>query len=471
MLLRYKTTEGGTLQKTAEVYVRKEHGIDRNVIDPDALKIIARLRKHDFATYIVGGAVRDLLLGKRPKDFDIATQAEPNQIKRLFRNSRIIGKRFRLVHIFFGQDKIIEVSTFRSEEAGTFNNLYGSIEEDAWRRDFTINGLYYDPHEEQVVDFVKGYKDLRAARLKPIIPMDRIFVEDPVRMLRALKYACSTGCRIGFLLKHRIRKSRGLMADISPSRISEEVFKILQGGCAVAIFKILRSYGLLEYLMPRIAELLDQGDTDGFTNRFFQSLATLDLAVREHRESRRSIQLSYIVSDYLFSRSRWMDVKRWPFPEVYADIKDLIKPVTPPNIEVERALVYLIRKRKVYQKHGTLPISEPESFDALRQGTDADSTVDSSMDVDMGDYLDQKRNRSRSRNRSPRGGQSPGDNGKAGNRGTPVPGERITQAEKPAAESFKRPAIDGGKRSGASGSGHGRPRRRPAKPKTPPAQP
>ena len=446
------------MQRTAEVYVRKEHGIDRNLIDQDALKIIARLRKHNFATYIVGGAVRDLLLGKRPKDFDIATEAEPNQIKKLFRNSRIIGKRFRLVHIFFGQEKIIEVSTFRSEDAGTFNNVYGSIEEDAWRRDFTINGLYYDPHDEQVVDFVKGYRDLRAARIRPIIPMGRIFVEDPVRMIRALKYSCSTGCSIGFMLRRRIRMSRALMADISPSRISEEVFKILQGGHALPIIKILRKYGLLEFLMPRFADMLAAGDSNGFTIRFYASLATLDRAVLNHRESRRSIQLSYLVADYLFSHSKWVEVKRLPFPEVYADIKDLIKPVTPPNIEVERALVYLIQKRKTYHQHGTLPLADPEGEETVRNAGENGVPPNLPIDADMGDFYDQKRNRGRGR--PPRGGRSRSGNAA----GTEINGgpERI---EKPPVSETANPNPPP-KRAAVPG-GASRPRRRPPKNRDP----
>lgn len=447
MLLRYKKTEGGALQKTAEVYIRKEHGIDRSVIDPDALKIIARLRKNQFATYIVGGAVRDLLLGKVPKDFDIATEAEPNQIKKLFRNSRIIGKRFRLVHIFFGQDKIIEVSTFRSEEAGTFNNLYGSIEEDAWRRDFTINGLYYDPHEEQIVDFVRGYRDLRAARLRPIIPLSKIFVEDPVRMLRALKYSCTTGCRIGFRLRRRIKASRDLMADISPSRISEEVFKILQGGYALPLFKSLRAYGLLRHLMPRVDELLAAGDSNGFTARFYASLANLDRAVRERRENRRSVQLAYLFCDYLFTASRWVGVKRLPFPEVYADIKDLIKPVTPPNVEVERALVQLIRQRADFLGGAGLSFGSPEAGGGQAA---SEAAEDPSLDLEMGDYLEKKRGRGHPRGR---GGRS-----RSGAAKTAKPPTPAAAGEAPAAH--PEPGADGQPK-------RRRPRRRPSKPKAP----
>jgi poly(A) polymerase len=408
LLVRYKRQDGGKLEKTAVVYVKKEHEIDRNLIDPDALKIITRLQKHNHSAYVVGGAVRDLLIGKRPKDFDVVTDAEPNQIKKLFRNSRIIGKRFRLVHIFFGHDKIIEVATFRSLEAGTFNNIFGSIEEDALRRDFSVNGLYYDPHAEQVLDFVHGVKDLRARKLKPIIPMERIFTEDPVRMIRAVKYSCTTGCRIGFFLRRQIKKSRLLMADISPSRISEEVFKILAGGYALPIVSALRDYGLFEFLMPRLESLLREGVTNGYTERFYRSLATLDTAVKTHHESRRSIQLSYVVGDFLFANSKWQDVKRLPFPEVYADIKELLKPVTPPNVEVERALVYLIRKRPLYQKHGALPLSEPEpSRPDIVPGMpgpdfgDPMVAMEGALDADMGDFYEQKRNRRRRRPGTP----------------------------------------------------------------------
>lgn len=377
--------------KTADVYIKKEHGIDLSLIDPDAVKIVHRLQKAGHAAYVVGGAVRDLLLGRRPKDFDLVTDAEPNHIRKLFRNSRIIGKRFRLVHIFFKDDKIIEVSTFRSIEAGTFNNLFGTIEEDALRRDFSINALYYDPVEEKLIDYVGGFKDIRSRKLKPVIPLETIFVEDPVRMIRAVKYAVSSGCRMGFFLKQKIRKSASLLADVSPSRISEEAFKILQGGHSSRLFSDLQQFGLLPAIMPNVSLLLADRKDPAFGKRFHESLRTLDEAVNKHRESRRSIQLSYLVADYLFLKSPWASDKKHAFAEIYQGIKDFIKPVTPPNIEVERCLVYLLRKKRLYLKDGFLP-----SIDTSQR-----------IEEDQGDFakdieaLREKRDGRRRRPRSP----------------------------------------------------------------------
>ena len=155
MLIRYGTDKNGKPVKKAIVYTKEEHGIPKNKIDFDAIQIIDRLRDSGFHAYIVGGAVRDLIVGNTPKDFDIVTDATPSKIKRLFRNSRIIGRRFRIVHVIFGT-KIFEVSTFRSICEGSVGNDFGTIDEDVQRRDFTINALYYDPILEQVIDYVEG---------------------------------------------------------------------------------------------------------------------------------------------------------------------------------------------------------------------------------------------------------------------------------------------------------------------------
>jgi poly(A) polymerase len=302
--------------------------------------------------------VRDLLFGNRPKDFDLVTDAEPNAIRKLFRNSRIIGKRFRLVHVFFRDEKIIEVCTFRSIDAGTFNNVYGCIEEDARRRDFSINALYYDPVADIVVDFVGGFKDLKSRRLKPVIPLDNIFTEDPVRMIRAVKYAQSTGCRMGFFLKRKIKAQARLLLDVSASRISEEAFKIMQCGRAAPLIKELLSFNLLTAIFPTIDGLLRDPAQLQFRKRFFASLETLDTAVQQHHEGRRSIQLSFFIADYLFFVSPWAKDKRPAFSMVYQGIKEFLKPVTPPNVEVERALVYLMRKRALYFRDGRMPTIE-----------------------------------------------------------------------------------------------------------------
>ena len=190
MLIRYGTDKNGDFIKKAVIYTQEEHLIPNNKIDPDALQIVNRLRDSGFTAYIVGGAVRDLIIGNTPKDFDIVTDATPSKIKKIFRNSRIIGRRFRLVHVVFGT-KIFEVSTFRSICEGSVGNSFGTIDEDVQRRDFTINALYYDPIQKQVIDYVGGMRDIKKHILRPVIPLDHIFIEDPVRMLRAVKYSAT----------------------------------------------------------------------------------------------------------------------------------------------------------------------------------------------------------------------------------------------------------------------------------------
>ncbi|ULQ60030.1 hypothetical protein K7I13_01470 [Brucepastera parasyntrophica] len=173
MLTRYGSDAKGKAVRKASVYTKNEHNINKELIDPDAIRVISLLRNAGHDAYIVGGAVRDLLIGTQPKDFDIVTDAEPSRIRKLFRNSRIIGKRFRLVHIFYGE-KIFEVSTFRSLKEGSIGNCFGSMDEDVLRRDFSLNALYYDPIKEQIVDYVNGVNHIRGHRLEPVIPLENI---------------------------------------------------------------------------------------------------------------------------------------------------------------------------------------------------------------------------------------------------------------------------------------------------------
>ncbi|MDA3823865.1 MAG: hypothetical protein PF450_14810, partial [Bacteroidales bacterium] len=204
MRVRYTKNKRGKLIKQAEIYSAHEHSIDPALVDVDAVKVTRRLQAHGFDAYIVGGAVRDLLVGKQPKDFDIATSAYPSQIKKIFRNSRIIGRRFRLVHLYFANNKILELATFRSLESGNHNNVYGTIEEDVQRRDFTINALFYNPNNGEILDFIGGMKDIKKGMLRCVIPLKRTFKEDPVRMLRAIKYSTGSKLRIPFALKYSI---------------------------------------------------------------------------------------------------------------------------------------------------------------------------------------------------------------------------------------------------------------------------
>ena len=178
MRFRYSSNNNGKTEKKAVVYTKDEHNIAASDVDKDAAYICSRLRIEGYETYIVGGAVRDLMLGKKPKDFDIASAASPTQIKKVFRNSRVIGRRFRLVHVFFS-NKIYELATFRSAKDGSDGNTFGSIEEDVLRRDFSLNALFYDTEQELVIDYIGGVEDIRKRIIHPIIPLDIIFLKTP----------------------------------------------------------------------------------------------------------------------------------------------------------------------------------------------------------------------------------------------------------------------------------------------------
>ncbi|MCX7024050.1 MAG: polynucleotide adenylyltransferase PcnB [Spirochaetes bacterium] len=293
MLIRYSRGPDGKPVKKAVVYTSKEHSIDRKSLDPEAVHIVERLASHGHDAYIVGGAVRDLLVGRKPKDFDIVTDAQPPRIRHIFRSSRIIGRRFRLVHVYSGS-KIYEVCTFRSLSQGTVGNVYGTIDEDSKRRDFTFNALYYDPIRDQIVDYVGGIKDIRARVIKPVIPLKTIFDEDPVRMLRAAKYAAMTNFRLPWGLKRAIKAKSALLAGVSHSRLSEELIKILGSGSALAIVDALESLGLFRHFMPNAARVFeDAARHDSFRN----GLRELDDYVAGGGERALSALLSRLVKD------------------------------------------------------------------------------------------------------------------------------------------------------------------------------
>ncbi len=280
---------------------RRDHTISRRNVDSEALKVLYRLHEHKYAAYLVGGSVRDLLLGRKPKDFDIATDAHPYQIKKLFRNCWIIGRRFRLAHVKFGP-KTIEVATFRrvvpempadlveagaegpdavviasspepAGEAGVVtappgaaagrdhglhrDNTFGTPEEDAFRRDFTINGLFYDIGTFSVIDYVGGLEDLQKQVIRSIGDPRVRFVEDPVRMLRAVVMAARLDFEMDPLVTEAIAEHRGLLARASPARLLEEYYKILRSGAAEATFRALGRSGLLELITPELENAPD----------------------------------------------------------------------------------------------------------------------------------------------------------------------------------------------------------------------
>ncbi len=251
---------------------RPEHAISRANISSSALKVLYRLKEAGFQSFLVGGGVRDLLLGREPKDFDVGTDATPDEVKELFRNCRLIGRRFRLAHVRFGQD-VIEVATFRARhdsegeddsavrahtEDGRIlrDNVYGSLEDDVWRRDFTVNALYYDINDFSVVDYVGGLDDLKAGTLRLIGDPQQRYREDPVRMLRAVRFAAKLGFRIHPDSEAAMFELGHLLSDIPPARLFEEILKLFLGGCAVSTFELLRHYNLFKYLFPLTEDAL-----------------------------------------------------------------------------------------------------------------------------------------------------------------------------------------------------------------------
>ncbi len=341
MLYRYSKDGRGNPVRTATIYTKSEHNIPLDKIDSDCLRVVTHLKECGFDTYIVGGAVRDLLTGKTPKDFDVVTSATPSRIKKLFRNSRIIGKRFRLVHVFFG-DKIFEVSTFRSIIDGSVGNSFGSIEEDVLRRDFTLNALYYDPLKEQIIDYVGGVQDIRKKILRPVIPMDRIFEEDPVRMLRAVKYSSTCSCKMNFSLKRKIRKSAHLLLPVSPSRLTEEMLKILNSGHAYDIVTACLKTDLYMYLQPNATSMMYQSKE--FEKKYMQHLAEMDELVQKDKTIRLGQKLVFLITDFIDSLTDWkkevltksatgeLYVKTW------SQVRNFVLPINPQRTELEYAI-------------------------------------------------------------------------------------------------------------------------------------
>ncbi len=256
-----------------DVIPRPSHNISRANISPYALKVLYRLREAGHRACLVGGGVRDLLLGREPKDFDVATDARPEQVYALFRNCRLIGRRFRLAHVQFGRE-IVEVATFRAcGEIGDegdgqtverakdgrilSDNVYGSIEDDAWRRDFTINALYYDIANFAVLDYVGGMADLKTGLIRLIGDPAERYHEDPVRMLRAVRFAAKLGFRLDPATEAPLQRLGHLLEQIPPARLFDEILKLFMGGSAIQTFELLRHYRLFGWLFPATERCLN----------------------------------------------------------------------------------------------------------------------------------------------------------------------------------------------------------------------
>ncbi|MHC4971599.1 MAG: polynucleotide adenylyltransferase PcnB [Planctomycetota bacterium] len=298
------------------------HRIDPDAIEVDAVKVLRRLSRHGFDAYLVGGCVRDLLVGRPPKDFDVATNARPRQIKRLFRNSRIIGRRFRLVHVRFGPH-IIEVSTFRAppppqegdDPLVSRDNVFGTQEQDAFRRDFTINGLFYDIARRRVIDHVDGLRDLEERRIRTIGDPERRVREDPVRILRAARFAG----RLDFELDPGLRDAACThAADLTrsaPPRVLEEIFRLLDGHGAAPSWRILDEVGAVDVLLPEVAPL---------PPFFFEALERLERLGGGRRDpAPRSLLLAVLLAPYV--KPALLDGQAHDYE---AKVSELIRPVS-----------------------------------------------------------------------------------------------------------------------------------------------
>jgi len=266
--------------------------IDAAALDRDARRVVARLHAHGYEAYFVGGCVRDLLIGRRPKDFDVATDATPQEIKRLFRNGRIIGRRFRLVHVYYG-DHVIETSTFRAaprpgdEDDDLLiveDNEYGTAKEDAQRRDFTVNALFFDPSAHEIVDHVAGLADIERRVLRTIgEPLVR-FAEDPVRILRAIKFATRLDFEIDDATWDAMCELSPQLERSAPPRVLEEILRLLRSGNALGAVQLMRDCGALEVLLPQLDDYLGGYEDDpDRAEPFWNLLAALDGHVQRAR--------------------------------------------------------------------------------------------------------------------------------------------------------------------------------------------
>jgi poly(A) polymerase len=276
-------------------------------LDADALKVIYRLRHMHHQAYLVGGCVRDLLLGRTPKDFDVATDAHPGEVRAIFRNCRLIGRRFRLAHVYFRDGKVIEVATFRKNPVDvgedvpdggdlliTRDNVFGTAEEDAVRRDFTVNGLFYDPATGEVIDYVGGRGDLEDRRIATIGEPEIRMREDPVRALRAIRFAARLGFTIAPDTFEAMRRHAGELGRCAPARVLEEILKILRCGSSTRAFELLRASGALPLVLPALAAALDAWD-EPRRRSFFAHLGALDRLVREGADVSEAVLLGALV--------------------------------------------------------------------------------------------------------------------------------------------------------------------------------
>lgn len=379
-------------EKSCKVVIaRQEHGISRKLMSPNALRTLYRLKDNGFVGYLVGGCVRDLLLGREPKDFDVATNATPGEVKRLFRNCRLIGRRFRLAHIHF-QDEIVEVATFRSQASNEpepepveadqaehrqrhprllkdddgmilRDNVYGTPEEDALRRDFTVNALFYNIADFSIIDYAGGLADLGAGIIRTIGDPAVRFQEDPVRMLRAVRFAA----QLGFSIEEETRKALTAAADTivraAPPRLYEEMLKLLLSGEGARCCDLLRQTGLFAALFPAFSAWLD-AESEGFPHtRFGAMLTCVDSRVQQGDKVSPPLLLALLFGEYLDEKAEGFRRQGAPWQQsVNAAIAEFMGEICPIVLIANRvglALRDIIAQQTRLKK---IPGRRPQAF-------------------------------------------------------------------------------------------------------------
>ncbi len=319
-----------------------EQAIPADLIDRDAAKVLRRLKRNGHTAYLVGGGVRDLLLGRKPKDFDVATSAHPQEVRSLFGNCRIIGRRFRLAHILFSGGKIIETATFRRDPGANTgepirrDNVFGEPHEDALRRDFTINGLFYDIEQEAVIDYVGGVPDLEAQVVRMIGDPDIRLREDPVRILRALKFSARLDLGIDPDLYDSMRLHRTTLREASAPRVLEEIFRLMRGGAAQRSIYLAWDTGILAEILPELSSLLDEHAPG--TSALWRRLQEID---RRHAEGEQVSDAVLFTSLLHGSIREWTQDSRRPATAIDSFFEDMTERLTVPRRLRDRVRVIL----------------------------------------------------------------------------------------------------------------------------------
>ena len=326
------------LAVTPVIVPRPEHAISRANISQSAVKVLYRLKNAGYEGYLVGGSVRDLLLGREPKDFDVATDAHPDEVRSLFKNCRLIGRRFRLAHVRFGRE-IIEVATFRATGVEgedldgerelvdgriVRDNVYGNLDQDALRRDFTVNALYYNIKDFSVVDFTTGMADLQAGLLRFIGDPDTRLREDPVRMLRVARFAAKLGFRVDEAIEALLPVHAPALSHVPPARLFDEVLKLFHGGYAVETFEVLRRYGLFAHLFPECDAALAE-EHDGHPSVLVaRALESTDARVAEDKPVNPAFMFAAFLWEPLRTRMAALEGELGPAQALAAAAEEVI---------------------------------------------------------------------------------------------------------------------------------------------------